>query len=309
MPIIFTCASHAQQSFVRQFLKEDHTHLVPFPCDENVFHFSEIERANTRERWGIEDRTPVFLYTGRVSRQKNVLELILAFKQASSHLSPKPQLFIAGDFDDLNIPFLGLHSDPGHYFQSLVEQQDSENIHLLGQLTHDELRRAYNASDLYISLSTHNDEDYGMCPAEAALCGLPMTLSGWGGYHSFSNYLKKDCTLIEVKVQNKRILPNTLDVQKRLMAFEQQHETSRRDELSRKAQSIFGIQAVADKLESFYSSLIKVPAFEGFQENFEKFSASFILSPRAPFRNAEGSYNTDYIDAYKHYFTIGTSDE
>jgi glycosyltransferase involved in cell wall biosynthesis len=305
-PTLFTCASHAQASFVSQFLNIDQTALFTFPCDSQAFYFSELERTSARVELGLEEGEPALLYSGRISRQKNVIELLLSFDSIASHLSPCPTLILAGDFDDLNIPFIGHHSDAGHYFQSLNETlaqcKNSFKVKLLGQLAHQDLRKVYNAADLYISLSTHNDEDYGMCPAEAALCGLPMILSAWGGYHSFARHLGQTCQLLGVEQKGKRILPNLSELQKKLMTHDFSHDSASREDFSKRSIKTLSTENLAQKLCELPIFNQKTEKFRGFNQSFEKFAASFTISPRAPFRNSQGEYSADYFDFYQPYF-------
>ena len=44
-----------------------------------------------------------------------------------------------------------------------------ERIHFLENLTANELTSYYQACDVFTSISLHNDEDFGMSPAEALL--------------------------------------------------------------------------------------------------------------------------------------------
>ena len=49
-------------------------------------------------------------------------------------------------------------------------------------------------------MSTHNDEDYGMSPAEAICTGLPSILTDWAGYSSFKIGDTNGCTLVPTKI-------------------------------------------------------------------------------------------------------------
>jgi glycosyltransferase involved in cell wall biosynthesis len=65
----------------------------------------------------------------------------------------------------------------------------------------DVLKDFYKSADLYLSLSTYHDEDFGMSVAEALMSGLPAILSNWAGYSSF-NFSNEFVKFINVKLGN-----------------------------------------------------------------------------------------------------------
>lgn len=56
-----------------------------------------------------------------------------------------------------------------------------KRIFFKGSVPHKDLNLFYNAADLFVSLSLHHDEDFGMSVAEAMATGLPCVLTDWGG--------------------------------------------------------------------------------------------------------------------------------
>lgn len=92
-----------------------------------------------------------------------------------------------------------------------------ENVRFLGDLSTEELVSVYHASDLFVSFSTFNDEDYGMSLAEALMCGLPAVLSQWEDFSSYKNY-SSDVELVPVEFQDVRMHVQSAIAQKKLMA-------------------------------------------------------------------------------------------
>lgn len=190
--ISLLCASDRQKMLVRS-MEQDPSRAAaaycPFPVDAHKFAFSQDEREQWRRKLGVGDRH-LALYTGRLSLQKGVINLLSEFhRQMESGVDAV--LALAGDCDDIGGPALGLSLDPGYFYQRFEEALKSlppssrERVQWLGNLSAEELRGLYSAADSFASLSLYHDEDFGMSPAEALVSGLPALLSDWGGYSSF----------------------------------------------------------------------------------------------------------------------------
>ncbi len=303
----FLVASHAQKGLLDHFLAPtDRSTVLPFPVNETAFYFSEIERQEFRQKHQIEDQTPALLYTGRLSRQKNIIELIQNFLAIKAHLPSGTKLFIAGDFDDLNIPFLGLTGKLGSFQKNWLKVMPSHStgeIVYLGNLDSEMLRMAYNGCDLFCSMSTHNDEDFGMSPAEAAMTGMPLLLSRWGGYQSFKEYLKDSCNLVEIDDALLRLSPRSIDLQKKILFSLQSlplSDAERHNQmaLAQKSLSLTNLTkelSVADESRGHEK-------FSGFLYELDKLANAFTMNPRAPFRDKRGGFNEHYFKVYQAYF-------
>jgi hypothetical protein len=68
-----------------------------------------------------------------------------------------------------------------------------------------ELNSYYNAADSFISLSTHHGEFMGAAALEAALTGLPLILTEWGGHKDFCDYLASPIHYIKIAPHEKKI--------------------------------------------------------------------------------------------------------
>lgn len=303
----FFCASMAQKKLVDSFLKKGESYLVPFPTDPTQYFFSMEERQSFRDQYGLAPDEYALLYTGRISLQKNVIELIKCFAQAKPLLPSGTKFFFAGQFDDLNIPYIGLNGEQGsfqRYWQhSLGVILKDKDIVYLGNLSGAELRRAYNGSDLFISASTHNDEDYGMSPAEALMTGLPCLLTKWGGFQSFHDALADEVVLTPVKTLPGRILPDIVQLQKSIiMHLNKPIQIQNRHERAQKSLQHLSIKASSQLIEHY---LLQSPPgeFGGFNRRLEKFAAYFTLSPLAPFKDVNAAdYNKDFFNFYQPYF-------
>jgi len=207
VPLTLACASPRQARFVRQMLREgqDVTPVIPFPLDPKEFSFVPQLRDRARKTFGINEGDKLIVYTGRITLQKNVLRLIREFGRLAD--GGRTHLFLAGHFDSRGGPFAHLPSAQGWYYQEFLKcleelpERRRTQVRYLGQLNQEELLALYSAADLYASLSTFHDDDYGMSPAEALLTGCPALLSDWGGYSGF-NIDQDSVTLIPAEIDS-----------------------------------------------------------------------------------------------------------
>lgn len=293
----FIAASGAQRKLLSHFIPAENLDVLPFPLASD-FAYSKDLREKTRTSLGFGDEY-IFIYSGRISIQKNVIDLMKSFHSSVNQFGVEAKLLICGEFDDLGVPFLGKVMPHGHIERSFFQELEdcSGNVMYLGNKSHDELKALYCASDSFVSLSTHNDEDYGMSPAEALSCGLPCLLSSWGGFNTFSEYFPQNVSLVPVEIQDESIEPDLVNFRKQIVASKRLTELER-EALSNDSLRVLGFKAAG---ESVTKILPRIKQFEGFLPEFKRFSASFELNPKAPFRSGLGGYSELYKTLYKSY--------
>ena len=146
---------------------------LPYPLAASWFAPVQ-QRAEERVR---------LVYAGRITAQKNVLMLMGTFLKACQ-VRTGLELHVAGDFHDRGHHFHGYSSDHAEFrrkFFSLMEASEGL-IHYHQFLSQEKLLELYDASDVFCSLSTYHDEDFGVSVAQAAARGLQLELSDWGGH-------------------------------------------------------------------------------------------------------------------------------
>jgi len=127
-------------------------HGVPVPQPKRA-------RAETLKRFRIPDDGRILLNTGRLTDQKNQDVLIRALAQV-----PSARLVIAGEG-----PLRGEYT-------ALAQQLGvSDRLHLLGDVTRDDIADLLAAADLFVFPSTW--ETFGLAALEAAMMGLPIVAS------------------------------------------------------------------------------------------------------------------------------------
>ncbi|PIK14025.1 glycosyltransferase family 4 protein [Halobacteriovorax sp. JY17] len=304
--IKFICASDAQANLLNKLLnnpKNIESHF--FPLRDGAHHFSQEMRESTRERLKIHENELVFIYTGRLSMQKNVIELISMMNELKRTFQLKFKLLVAGPFDDLGIPYIGQYSQEGAYCTRWMKQVPNVDfVHYLGSLDSNELHQYYCASDCFISLSTHNDEDFGMSPCEAGATGLPLILTNWGGYSSFKKYFSKTY-LVETtfnSTNSSRPSPDKKSLFKTVINFIENFSPKERKQIEECSLNIMR--------KNLKNSIIELETspFNGFTELMTKVGARFSATKNSPFSGVRGNYSDLYYDLYDSYIEVEKKD-
>jgi glycosyltransferase involved in cell wall biosynthesis len=127
-------------------------HGVPAPQPRH-------SRAATLARFGIPDDRRILLNTGRLTEQKNQGVLIGAL----AHV-PSARLVIAGD-----------GPSRGEYVAIAQQLGVTNRLHLLGDVTRDDVADLLAAADFFVFPSTW--ETFGLSAVEAVMAGLPIVAS------------------------------------------------------------------------------------------------------------------------------------
>lgn len=192
LPVGFIVASERQKRLIDLFLPDGQgSKVCPFPVRADEFFYSPEERKLQRKAWGVSDDELVFVFTGRISRQKRTHLLLNAVDEVLRKTGAKARLYVYGSADHVGDNFLNVWENENEYFRRIHRQwkalpdSSRQRIRLMGPVPNSELRAVYAGADYLLNLSVHNDEDYGMSVAEAQMCGLPAILTDWGGLASF----------------------------------------------------------------------------------------------------------------------------
>lgn len=291
------CASEAQCDVVKNVLEVDGDMVrkLPFSVDPSEFYYSEELRENFRKKHGLKDNEKVIFYTGRVSLQKNVVYLVECFVDFCKKFGGEgTHLFIAGPCDDIGMPYLQKNLMVNFYRSKFLESiEGADNIHYLGVLNSSELNELACGADLYCSLSVHNDEDYGMAPAEAFMTGCLGALTNWGGYKDFISNLK-GVLPIATEIKSDSIEVVTSQFYKGLMKqLDLPHSPEERKKRGEDTASIFGVEKSKVNVKSIIDEESKrMPALtEKISRYAEKSKDGRLFSKAA--------FSDEYFDIYK----------
>ena len=291
LDVKFIAASHRQVNFVKQFIEDADSYVdyLPFPVNEAKFAFSAQDRKSSRKELGWEGKPGKnFLYTGRISLQKNVVSLIQLFRKFLEISGSSSYLNIAGFFDNLAYPFFGIYYPPElnrYYFFEILdkigESSLKDRVRFLGNLEYDDLYNYYHACDVFVSLSVHNDEDYGMSPAEALCCGMPLILSDWGGHSSFS-IPGVQTSHVGVREVDTFYQPDFVRFTKLLIEHDNRNvDDEQREEISSHGLKNFSIEGCRKSLLALHRKPVR--KFSKWNQKFKDFSWFFKNQMANPF--------------------------
>ncbi len=142
----------------------DREKLYVMPRGVDLNRFSPEKRdENFWEQFGLTDGFK-FLYAGRISKEKNLGNLLEAFCSLQEEKGFSAQLILAGD---------------GPHLEELKKEYANERIIFTGRLDGEELARAYAGADIFVFPSL--TDTFGNAVLEAHASGLPAIVSDEGG--------------------------------------------------------------------------------------------------------------------------------
>ncbi len=149
------------------------TPIIPLGVNTSDFHFSPQDRTAAREALGIGPEI-VFLFAGRLSfhAKANPAPLYAALEKAAQY--QKIICIEAGSHPSA--------ATAEHFRQA--QGQIAPNVvfmHVNGQ-DDAAYQQAWQAADVFTSLSDNIQETFGLTPVEAMAAGLPVLVSDWNGY-------------------------------------------------------------------------------------------------------------------------------
>ena len=180
--------STADRGIYHVFIDQDKPHpeaiYLPFGVNIEAYYplKSREKREKLRKTWGVKPDDFVLVYTGRVTSEKNLHTTLRAIAELK-RLGYPVKLVIVGRFED--IPFSEFRMYSTHLenkIHTLIESlQISNEVLILEWQTPEELNEVFNASDVFINLTLHHDENFGLSQIEAMSAGVPVIGTAWGG--------------------------------------------------------------------------------------------------------------------------------
>lgn len=142
------------------------------------------------------------VYVGRISTQKNLHNLILAYALLKKKPALKiPKLSLFGKEDDLGSPNMNL-KQTGYlnYLKQLVtDLRLTSDIIFLGHQERENINRfLIKNSCLTVSPSLHSDENFGMAILQSLVTGNRCLISDWGGHSDFQKHFGSRVKLLPV---------------------------------------------------------------------------------------------------------------
>lgn len=147
--------------------------------------FKKIEKETNKlfDIFKIEKNDFVLLYTGRISKDKNLNFIIDVFRELKEKYQ-QLKFFLVGD---------------GPYLEELRKlYRDLDGLYFIGKINNKQLPEYYSFADLFVFPSI--TDTFGMSVLEAQACGLPVIVSNKGGP---KNIILEDSTGYILKIDKK----------------------------------------------------------------------------------------------------------
>ncbi len=144
-----------------------------------LWQVADADRVALRVRWGVADDDYVFLFAGRLVKEKGVTEMLDAF----SRLRPgRPvKLLVAGNIRDSNDP----KNEKANYGRAVTARMAGmTDVKWVGSLHPDEMHDFLLAGDAFLLPSLWHDP-FPTVMLEAACAGLPIVAGRRGGITEF----------------------------------------------------------------------------------------------------------------------------
>lgn len=198
------------------------TYNIPYP----YFSLSEEWKSVKGEK--------VLSYVGRISDQKNIDLLIKAYKQLVGINLLAPPLYIFGSEDFLGSPNMGIPST--RCLEELVKLVDSLNlsksVFFKGYFAREEIYKILGSEHIFVSASTHSDENFGMAAMRSLAVGGKAVLSHWGGHQIFRSEHPDRVWTSKVFFENDRPVIDPYDFACRMNDALSSSDTHRQSSLS-----------------------------------------------------------------------------
>lgn len=176
--------------FEKQQIREDYPELnnanievVRNGIDKQLFNkISDVTHTNIRKKFMCSDKDTIFLYVGRISPEKGVLELMHAFKKLE--LANKKLLLAGCSYQGEN---------KKSFYEKQVEEEiktQSEQITKIGYVENCEVNELYNIADVMVIPSIVGDAG-PLNLLEAMAAGSRIVASYIGGIPEYSNGYQK----------------------------------------------------------------------------------------------------------------------
>ncbi len=210
--------------------------LLPNGYNEDIFYREEVDRETLFNTLGLPySGEYIILFVGKLAAFKGVDTLLRTARRYEQLADREFITLIAGDGEERES------------LSALHKQLGLKNTFFLGNQKQDELRRLYNAADVFVMPSRR--EPFGLVALEAIACGLPVVGSNEGGLPEF---ISSEVGTLASPEDEDAFCTAILDEVTR-----RHTEPERRDAIARYAHSNFAQAQFVARLEEIYQSVIE----------------------------------------------------
>ncbi len=155
----------------------------------------------------------VFAYVGRISDQKNVDLLIEAYALLKERIKNIPKLIIYGKEDHFGSPNMGIAST--NCLEDLKVLADSlgvsDDVVFRGFVSREAIYSELGKNHIFLSASTHSDENFGMALLRSLAFGGAAVVSNWGGHQVFKAQCPERVWTVAIEFRNSHPRPIVSD--------------------------------------------------------------------------------------------------
>ena len=208
------------RKYVCSICESDKVKILYNGVDYSIFgkRITQIERQSKRAELNFKSDDIVYVFAGRLTKEKGVRELILAFKKLSSKKSNVKLMIIGSSFFD--------GAKDTEYVSEIKKLAEpvKNKIVFTGFINHSELYKWYQLGDVGV-IPSQWDEPFALTVIEEMMSGLPVIASKCGGIIEIT---KDDCSILIQ--QNQEYVDNLAYAMKNLA-----DNKIKREEMSAKA--------------------------------------------------------------------------
>jgi hypothetical protein len=141
------------------------------------------ERHTARAALELSEQDIHIVYAGRWLATKGICQVLRALRMWPIS---NVKTTLVGDFErsfPIRIASASHYNFP-HFFQrEFIAGRQGEKLRMCGSLAGENLRNMLWSADVFVYPSVHEDENFGMAPREAVLCGVPVVVADFCGLH------------------------------------------------------------------------------------------------------------------------------
>ena len=168
--------------------------------DINRFSSSKINREEKRRSLGIKKEDTVFVYSGRITPEKGVLELVQAFHKLEREYYSVKLMIIGKSW---------FASDVESEYTKALKSFQSKNVIFTGYISPDEVPDYLHLSDIAV-IPSRWEEPFGLVVLEAMAASIPIIATYSGAIPEIIN---ENCAFMVDK--NENFVQNLYDAMKR----------------------------------------------------------------------------------------------
>jgi hypothetical protein len=152
--------------------------------NENLFYPpSHKAKRAARAALGLSEQDIHIVYAGRWLATKGICQVLLALR-----LWPmaNTKITVVGSFDrafPIRFASASHYNFPEFFQREFITISKEKKVRMCPALAGESLRNMLWSADLFVYPSVHEDENFGMAPREAVLCGVPVVVSDFCGLH------------------------------------------------------------------------------------------------------------------------------